>query len=135
MQQPKVTHERLRQLYYLNREIESDRRRITELRHAATNTGASISGLPHAKKISDKTALAGLIADCEKTLQHKLHRCVREYDDLNRFVASIDDSLMRQIISYRHINGLSWRQVAFHIGGGNTEDGVRMQYKRFLERQ
>jgi hypothetical protein len=52
-----------------------------------------------------------------------------------RYVAEIDDSYMRQIITYRHIDMLKWRDIAQKIGGGNTEDGIRMAYKRFIERE
>ena len=32
-----------------------------------------------------------------------------------------------------HVNGLTWDQVAAHIGGGNTGDSVRKMHDRFLK--
>lgn len=127
-----MTTKELSQLYYLNREIEQEKTRIRELEDAATNTAAKITGLPHTGSISDNTAIAAQIADCRTIVEAKQQAAVAEYNRLCRYIAGIDDSLMRQIISLRFINGLSWRQVAFHVGGGNTEDGVRIALARFL---
>ena len=40
---------------------------------------------------------------------------------------------MRQVISLRYINGLTWEGVAANIGGNNTADSMRMLCSRFLE--
>jgi len=69
-------------------------------------------------------------------LQKKLSRRVKELIDLveetYEYIDNIDDSLIRQIISLRYINGLTWEQVAAHIGGNNTADSVRKATERFL---
>lgn len=71
-----------------------------------------------------------------KRLQRKLERRRDDYmalvEEMNEFIERIDDSLVRQIIALRHINGLSWDQVAAHIGGGNTAEGVRQIHSRFF---
>lgn len=127
-----MTIKELSQLYYLNREIEREQLRIRELEDAATNTAAKITGLPHTGSISNNTAIAAQIADCRTIVEAKQRAAVAEYNRLMRYIAGIDDSLMRQIISLRYINGLEWRQVAEHIGGNNTEDSVRKAVNRFL---
>lgn len=53
---------------------------------------------------------------------------------VEEFIASVDDSRMRRIISLRFIECLSWNKVADHIGGGNTEDSIRMAFNRFIEK-
>ena len=126
-----VTKKELSQLYYLNHEIEQERRRLRELEAAATSVSPKITGLPHINKISDKTAIAAQIADCRAVIEAKLKLSVIEYNRLNRFIASVDDSLMRQILSLRY--GFSWQRIAFIIGGGNSADSVRMLINRFLE--
>lgn len=42
---------------------------------------------------------------------------------------------MQRIIRYKIFNGMSWEQVALKIGRNTTEDGVRMEYNRFMEKQ
>lgn len=129
-----MTAKELSQLYYLNKEIEQDKYRLAELEAAATNISVKVTGLPHVSGIGNKTALAVEIADLKEIIEIKNRQCIIEYNRLMRYVNSIDDSLMRQIVTLRHINGLSWRQVALHVGGGNTEISVRVAYKRFVDK-
>lgn len=124
----------LSQLYYLNREIEQDKRKLRELESLATNTSINISGLPHIGGKADKTALACDISDIKIAIEAKIQLSVVEYNRLKRYIADVDDSLIRQIISLRFIDGLKWRDVAQQIGGGNSEDTLRMLLKRYLEK-
>ena len=51
------------------------------------------------------------------------------------FVNSIEDSHIRRIIRFRFIDGMTWRQVAINMGGGNNEGSVKMAFQRFMERK
>ena len=53
--------------------------------------------------------------------------------EILEYICSIDDSLMRQIMTHRHIELKSWLQVANAIGGNNTADSVRMAHDRYLK--
>lgn len=129
-----MTKKELSQLYYLNREIERDKRRLEELEALAAGCTQQITGMPHAPGVADKIGnCAAEIADLRGIIDANIQKCWYELNRLNRFIQSIDDSQMRQIMTLRYINGLSWRQVAMSIGGGNTEDGVRMMHNRFLD--
>lgn len=55
--------------------------------------------------------------------------------EVERFVCSIKDSVTRRIIHYRVFEGLQWSEVAKKIGGGNTEDGVKKIYYRFVDKK
>lgn len=128
-----MTKKELSQLYYLNREIAQEKRKLTELEASATDISVKISGLPHVGGISNKTALAAEIADAKAIIEAKVNLSVVEYNKLNRYIAGIEDSLIRQIISLRYVNGLSWVQVAMSIGGGNTDKGVQVFLQRYLD--
>ena len=130
-----MTKKELSQLYWINREIKKEKERLAELEAAATNTAAKISGLPHVNGISDKTAIAAQIADCKAIIEAKINLSVVEYNKLNRYIASIDDSYIRQILRLRYIFGYSWTKVAMCLGGKNTPDGVRKAHNRFLSRE
>lgn len=54
-------------------------------------------------------------------------------NEIERFIAGLEDSHMRRIINLRIVEKKSWNQVADHIGGGNTEDSVRMSFERFMK--
>lgn len=129
-----MTKKELSQLYYLNREIERERQRLIELETAATNVSAKISGLPSGGGISDKTAIAAAIADSRVMIEAKMKLCIVEYNRLNRYIANVSDSFIRQILQLRYVDGRSWNAVAMHIGGGNTADGVKKAAYRFINK-
>ena len=105
-----------------------------ELEAAATGITQNISGMPGGGRKSDKTAIAVEIADLKNIIRNKKEMCISYYNQIMRYVAGIDDSLIRQIITYRHIDMMKWRDIAQKIGGGNSEDSLRMAYKRYLEK-
>ena len=63
-------------------------------------------------------------------LENDLLLTINEVDD---FISTISDSQIRQIVRYRVFDELPWKEVARKIGGGNTEDSVRMSYERYLK--
>lgn len=130
-----MTLKELSQLYYLNREIEMDQRRLRELEARALPGAQVITGMPHSTGVSDIVGTcAAEIADLRGIIEAKHQQCLYERSRLERYISSIDDSLLRQIFTYRFVNGLPWQQVAACVGGGNTGDGCRMAVKRYLER-
>lgn len=130
-----MTNKELSQLYYLNREIEAERKRILSLREAATATNAKISGLPHVSGVADKTSIAAEIADAARAIEYKQQLAVVEYNRLTRFIAGVEDSLMRQILRFRYIDGLSWAAVAMRIGGNNTASSIKKKAYRYLKKE
>ena len=128
-----MTRKELSQLYYLQKEIRSDEQRLIDLETAATGITANLSGMPSGGRLSDKTAIAAEIADLKGIIQAKRDMCVLHYNQIMRYVATVDDSMLRQVIMLRNLDMLTWKQIAQRIGGGNTEDGLRMAYKRFVE--
>ena len=132
-----MTLKELSQLYYLNREIERDQERLEQLRTSVSAPGApNYDGMP--KSPSFKNRLERYIAeivDLEAIIQAKITQCLHERNRLERYIAEIPDSLTRQIFQLRFINGLTWVQIAFSVGGGNTEEGVRKRVYRYLEQE
>ena len=130
-----MTLKELSQLYYLNREIEMDKRRLQELEARALPGGQTLTGMPHSSGVTDKVGeYAAEIADLRGIIEAKHQQCLYERSRLERYISGIDDSLTRQIFTYRFVNGLPWEQVAACIGGGNTGDGCRKAVRRYLER-
>lgn len=130
-----VTKKELSQLYYLNREIEELQRRIEELECTATSTTSPITGMPSVHTVRDKLGdYAAEIADLKGILDLNMKKCFYEFNRLNRYIQGLGDSEMRMILSLRYVNGLSWQQIAFSIGGGNSEDGVKKKAYRFLKK-
>lgn len=130
-----MTLKELSQLYYLNREIEMDQRRLRELEARALPGAQVITGMPHGTGVADIVGrYAAEIADLRGIIEAKHQQCLYERSRLERYIADIDDSLLRQIFTYRFVNGLPWLQVAACIGGNNTVDSVRVACNRYIEK-
>ena len=130
-----MTKKELSQLYYLNREIEEQQRRLQELEALATSCTSHITGMPRASGISDKLSMyTAEIIDLRGLIDLNIKKCFYELNRLNRYIASIQDSQTRMILSLRYINGLSWLQIAFSIGGNNTEDSVKKTAYRYINK-
>ena len=129
-----MTLKELSQLYYLNREIEMDKKRLLELEAQAVSCSPNLTGMPRSPGISDKVGrYASEIADLKGIIEAKLQQCIYERNRLERYINSIDDSFLRQIFTYRFVNGLPWEQVAACAGGSNTPAGVKMACYRYLK--
>lgn len=129
-----MTIKELSQLYYLNREIEADKRRLAELELKALPGSPNMDGMPHAPGVSDSVARYAIeIADLKGIIEAKHQQCLYERNRLERYIAGIPDSLTRQIFTYRFVNGLPWLQVAACIGGNNTEDSVKKTCYRYVK--
>lgn len=132
-----MTLKELSQLYYLNREIERDQERLEKLRASASAPGApNYDGMPKSPSFENRLErYIAEIVDLEAIIQAKITQCLHERNRLERYIAEIPGSLTRQIFQLRFINGLTWVQIAFSVGGGNTEEGVRKRVYRYLEQE
>lgn len=120
----------------MSREIKRDKRRLKELEALAEGTTQHLTGMPIAPGFGDKTARYAIeIMELKEIIECNMRRCMIEYNRLIRFISSVEDSQMRQILTLRYVNGMTWQRIATEIGGGNTEDSVRMALTRFLERK
>lgn len=130
-----MTLKELSQLYYLNREIENDRRRLEELEAKLTSPSSpNLSGMPRSTTYGNKIeSSVADIMDLKAIIATKQQQCIYERSRLMRYITEINDSLTREIFIFRFVNGLSWRQVAASVGGNNTADSCRMTCKRYLE--
>jgi len=139
-----VTKKELSQLRYLNKEIELLKQQIDEAENAVEIYSASdvVEGTnpvwPYQKRTFHIEGVA--VPDYErrverlrKKLQRRLEDLMNKREELEEYIETVPDSLIRMILTLRYINGLSWRQIANHIGGGNTADSVRMMHNRFLK--
>ena len=88
-----------------------------------------IEGFPYPEYSRKKTLLyarKATLASLEMELMEILNQ-------VEEFIASVEDSRIRRIITLRFIDNLSWNKVADRIGGNNTEDSVKKAFYRFME--
>lgn len=124
----------LSKLYYLRKDVECQQIRIKELEALASSSTSKITGLPHSTDVSNKVEkYAVQIADLKSALDIKLSKCLNELKSISEYVNSIDDPLIRQIVSYRFISCFSWEKTARSIGGNNKAESLRKKLYRYLK--
>ena len=127
-----MTLKQLDQIYYLTKEKQMWEDRLRELPDITAvrydNIGASNSGIssPVQQIVEQREKIREIISA-------KLVEISFVEREILEYICSIDDSLMRQIMTHRHIELKSWLQVANTIGGNNTADSVRMMHDRYLK--
>lgn len=119
-----MTKKELVQLYYLNREIMHDTEELVNLK--IENRGTAETEWEKRKE--------GMIKKREKELVLKIRSCTELRDKVKGFIDGVDDSLVRQVLHYRYSKCMTWRQVAYVIGGRNTEESVRKIAERYLKK-
>lgn len=132
-----MTVKELSQIYYLNKEIRRDRKRLNELKKANSVQSTKFTGMPptthlFCDTIAEKVATA---ADLECDLHKAIAKRYQEELKLMRYINSIDDCFIRLIFKLRFIDCKTWWQVAREVGGGNTSDTVRNSCYRYLKKQ
>lgn len=128
-----MTKKELSQLYWLSREIDRDKERLAELESAALPGAQKITGMPSGAGLSDKTGnYAAEIADLRGVINANVSRCFYELNRITRYIASVEDSHMRLILTLRYINRLSWKQVAVGMGLEGDGSTQRKQHDSYL---
>lgn len=97
----------------------------------------NIEGVPfpeYEKKKTDLMVKKLLLSQRKSTLELLEFDLLKKTNEVEEFIASIEDSRMRRIINLRFLENLSWNKVADRIGGGNTEGSIKMAFQRFMEK-
>lgn len=100
--------------------------------------GFNIEGFPSREYYTKLAVLAmtrNNLTDRRNQLDTLRMRIASSVISIEQFIMSIDDSYIRRIINLRFVHNLSWNQVADRMGGGNTEDTVRMAFTRYMEKR
>ena len=129
-----MTYRELRQLHYLNLEIEHDKERLIQLRNEMSGiSGINLSGMPHGTMICNQPERIAIeISEIESTIKDKLLMCYHQRSRIERYISQIQDSLTRQIFTLRFVEDFNWSKVAFIIGGGNSADSVKKRCFRYI---
>lgn len=127
--------ERLNQLRYLKQEVDELSQRIAQLELEAQGGSGRISGMPRSHRLDDRVAQAAAsIADLRDRMEERRLDCMVELGRLYAFIDDADDSLIRQILAARYIDGLSWQRIAMRIGEGD-EQVPRRLHNRYLQKK
>lgn len=67
----------------------------------------------------------------QNRLNHKMIELVEEKDRLTEYIYSLDNSDLRQILTYRYINGLAWELIGKKMEYASVT--VRVKHDKFLK--
>ena len=91
----------------------------------------TITGFPS----RDYSRMKTLLLTRQATLNSLKSEIEQSINEVQEFIAHIEDSRDRRIVTMRVIDRMSWRQIAKNLGGPNTEDAARMAFERILKRE
>ncbi len=130
-----MTKRELSQIYYLNREVKMWQKELQKIKQQSFIKSYHFSNTQKGKGTTDNVGnLAAVIADIETIINGKLTEIQLERKKIIEYISSIDDSLIRQIIFYRHISCMTWEQVVAYVGGNNTTESIKKIYARYLKK-
>lgn len=114
-----MTKERLRKYVTLRQEVLNLEARVREKEHEMVSLRSpSLEGLPTAKgKTSSpvEDAVASLV-DLQAKYVRRLEVMYREQSAIEEAVASLSDSVERQLMRARYLDGQTWEEVCETIG-------------------
>lgn len=136
-----MTKDQLDQYLALKKEVGLLEREIDLLRNRSSEVvtdvvSGSCSTYPYTRRTFSISGLS--IRDLDKLesklqrLQDRRQRISNAADEIDQFIDQVSDSQIRQILYFKYLKGMSWRQVARQLGGKNTEDGVRKKVERYF---
>lgn len=129
-----MTKRELEQIYFLHKELKMWQERLSELQADIALSPKVMDGMPYSKTntVSSPTEIKAIrLAEVRKIVEGKLSEIQLTIADIEEYIASIDDSMTRQIIEYRCCKLMSWTDVANRIGKGYTSETVRQIYHRY----
>ena len=129
-----MTKRELEQIYFLHKELKMWQNRLSELEADIALSPKEMDGMPYSRTngVSSPTELKAVrLAEVRKIVEGKLSEIQLTIADIEEYIASIDDSMTRQIVEYRCCKLMSWVDVADRMGNGYTSEAVRQIYHRF----
>ncbi len=127
-----MTEEELKQLYWLRREIKQLDKELQKLENMSLVKSPAITGLPFGSDKSDNVANYSCnILDLRAELKEKRQKYIDNATRVEKFIDDIEDSEIRQIFRFRHIDGLSWDNIAGEMY--LSRQTVKRIYNKFIK--
>lgn len=105
----------LNQYRIMHIEIDQITKELQRWQDLATRISPSYSDMPHGGG-SDKVQTAAVeVAELTDKLNQKLHQAIMLQENIKKLLESLDDIKLRQLMSYRYINGMRWEEIAVRM--------------------
>lgn len=129
-----MTKEELTSVYYIKKEIKMWEEQLELIESKAEGKAMQITGLPFTQGTGSSDQMADLAikaVSVRELIEAKKRKLNQQQDRIISWIISIDDTVVRQIMLYRHVRCYSWNTVAQKIG--ITADSARKQHDRYLQ--
>lgn len=128
-----MTLDELYSVHYLQDEVNDYKAKIRELEETAESITAKLTGMPRGGGNGDKVGdCATMIAFYKSLLEDAIVRKIKTETAILKYIENVEDAELRRIMWLRFVKVYTWRDVAYEIGGNNTEDSVRKRCNRFV---
>ncbi len=105
----------LNQYRIMHIEIDQITKELQRWQDLATRISPSYSDMPHGGG-SDKVQTAAVeVAELTDKLNQKIHQAIMVQENIKKLLESLDDIKLRQLMSYRYINGMRWEEIAVRM--------------------
>ena len=126
-----MTKKQLQQMRHYDSELRILRRHLADLEAQVGVSAIQCDGQPHGTKIGRPTELQAIaLSDTIAHIRYLEDQAATAKDQAWQFISSLGDSLLRQIIILRFIDGKSWFKVSEAIGGDMTAEACRKIFER-----
>ena len=130
-----MTKEELNQLRPLQREVLQLRRQLESLPLTKDSVRGSCDEWPFIERsitiIGIDKAQAGRL---RKRYERKMKEIGEKIEEIERFIDTIDDSVVRQVVRYRFMNRMTWPEITANVGYPYTEAALKKMLYRYLEK-
>ena len=109
--------------------------RLAELQADIALNSKVIDGMPfqNTNAVNNPTEQKAIkLMEVNKIIEGKISEIQITIADIEQYILSVDDSIMRQIIEYRCVKCMRWSDIAAKIGVMYSEENVRQMYHRFV---
>lgn len=55
--------------------------------------------------------------------------------EVEEYIKNVDDDYIADMLKAHYIHGKSWTNIACYMGGGNTNESVRKQCHRYIQKR
>lgn len=128
-----MTRKELSQVYYMKRELKIWEQKLADLRERSLLSVQQISGMPFANtnEVNDTTFnYISQIMETQAAIDEFRLKVEAKISEIEKYLVTLDDSLLRLIIEYRCCQCRTWRDTAIMIGAGTTEESIRKYFNR-----
>lgn len=130
-----MTRHELESVFCLKKELRMWQDRLAELQADIALSPKVLDGMPfqHTNETSNPTERKAIeLVEVSKVIEGKISEIQWTIAEIEKYIISIDDSIMRQIIEYRCTKCMEWKTIAAKLGSVYTDDNVRQMYHRYV---